>query len=204
MDINILNNSSGPNLIFANQAVFNMKFKAVVVLITIFVVVSLFAMAADVWRTKSDESYVTFEVNSTFGHVDGKIPGIEATIVFSENDLENSSFNATNQPKNLDTDNKKRDKHLRSDDYLDVERFPLIRFVSKKIEKTDQGFSVTGDLTIKETTKEITFPFTFENQGNRGIFKGKFDINRTDYHVGGQGKMAGHIIKIGVVTVVEK
>lgn len=181
-----------------------MNFKSVFILAILFAAASLFAFAADVWRTKSEESYVTFEANSTFGSVDGKIPGIEASIVFSENDLENSSFIATNQPKNLDTDNKKRDKHLRSDDYLDVEKFPLIQFVSKKIEKAEQGFSVTGDLTIKETTKEITFPFTFENQGNRGVFKGNFTINRTDFHVGGQGKMAGHNIKIGVVTVVEK
>jgi polyisoprenoid-binding protein YceI len=181
-----------------------MKIKALLSLIIVSAFVTLYALAADVWKTKSEESYVNFEVSSTFGKVHGKIPGMEAQIIFNEKDLANSSFKATNHPKNLDTDNKKRDKHLKSNDYLDVEKYPLIQFVSKKIEKTDQGFSVTGDLTIKETTKELTFPFTFDNQGSKGIFKGNFDINRTDFHVGGQGKMAGHIIHIEVVTVVEK
>ncbi|MBX9850570.1 MAG: YceI family protein [Cytophagaceae bacterium] len=159
---------------------------------------------AEAWKIKSDESYVNFSARSAFTRVHGKIPGIQGEIKFSEEDLAGSKFNASLEPASLNTENGKRDRHLKSADFLDVEKFPKIKFVSKKIEKTGNGYSVTGDLTVKDVTKEISFPFTFENQGNRGIFKGSFAINRQKYHVGGSTKLAGDNINIDITTVAEK
>jgi polyisoprenoid-binding protein YceI len=172
-------------------------------LMAIGMLITLYVFGADIWRVKSDESQIAFSARSTFTRVHGKIPGITGDIRFSENDLNGSWFNMSVEAKNLDTDNKKRDNHLRSADFLDVEKFPLIKFKSKSISKSETGFSVTGDLTIKDVTKEISFPFSFENQGSRGIFKGSFSINRREYHVGKKTRLAGDIINIDIVTVVE-
>lgn len=171
---------------------------------TLFIFVSFLVLAAEIWKTKTDESYVNFTTRGSFGKVHGKITGLNGEIKFNEQDLENSSFKAWVEAGTLDTDNKKRDKHLKSSDFLDVPKFPSIRFNSKKISKTEAGFEVTGDLTLKETTKEITFPFTFDNQGSRGVFRGSLSINRRDFNVGGKTKLAGDNIHIEVVTVVEK
>src|SRR5690554_5349493 len=107
------------------------------------VLVSLLAFAADAWKRKVEESFISFDARSAVGRVHGKIPGLQAEIKFSENDLINSSFNAWLSPEKLDTENKKRDNHLRSEDFLDVLKYPAIKFVSKKIVKTDSGFEVT-------------------------------------------------------------
>ena len=159
---------------------------------------------AEAWKIKSEESYIDFSARSTFTRVHGKIPGIQGEIKFSEDDLAGSKFNATLEPATLNTGNGKRDRHLKSADFLDVEKFPKIKFTSKKIEKSGDGYAVTGDLTIKDVTKEITFPFTFANHGNRGVFKGSFAINRREYNVGGKTKLAGDNINIDITTVAEK
>lgn len=172
-------------------------------LMAIGVLITLYVFAADVWKVKSEESHISFSAKSTFTRVHGKIRGIKGDIKFSESDLAGSRFNVSVEPKNLDTDNNKRDKHLRSADFLDVEKYSKIKFKSKKIEKTETGFSVTGDLTIKDVTKEISFPFTFENQNTNGIFRGNFAINRREYNVGSKTKLAGDIIDIEIVTLVE-
>jgi polyisoprenoid-binding protein YceI len=164
----------------------------------------VYSQSAEEWNINANESYTDFAARSAFGKVHGKIPGVNGEIVFSESDLKNSHFDTTIEPAKLNTNNGKRDKHLRSADFLDVEKYPQIKFVSKKIEKTGDGYQVTGNLTLKDVTKEIVFPFTFENQGNKGIFRGSFTINRRDYNVGGKTKLAGDAINLDIVTVVQK
>src|SRR5690606_38510675 len=110
-------------------------------LLSLCVLATLYVMAAEIWKTKTEASYVDFTGKSLIGKANGKISGIDATIKFSKDDLKNSSFTATIKPANLNTDNKKRDDHLKSADFLDVEKYPTIKFTSKKIEKTEKGFS---------------------------------------------------------------
>jgi polyisoprenoid-binding protein YceI len=156
------------------------------------------------WKIKPNESYVNFSCKSAFTRVHGKIPDITGEIKFSENDLKNSKFTATIETAKLDTDNGKRDRHLKSADFLEVEKYPQIKFISKRVDKTESGYSITGDLTIKDVTKEISFPFTFENQGNRAIFRGSFSFNRRDYHVGGKTKLAKDKVDVDIVAVGEE
>ncbi|MCB0837287.1 MAG: YceI family protein, partial [Bacteroidetes bacterium] len=69
---------------------------------------------------------------------------------------------------------------------------PKISFVSSSISKTSKGFSVTGKFTIKDVTKTVTIPFTFENQ----TFKGSLTIDRMDYHVGKNSWIMGDEVNI--------
>jgi polyisoprenoid-binding protein YceI len=106
---------------------------------TAFIFVSFLVLASQIWKTKTDESYVNFTARSTFGKVHGKIKGLQAEIKFDEKDLENSSFKAWVESGTLDTDNKKRDNHLKSPDFLDVAKYPSVKFDSRKISKTESA-----------------------------------------------------------------
>jgi polyisoprenoid-binding protein YceI len=88
----------------------------------------------------------------------------------------------------IDTGTPDRDKHLRSPDFLDVERFPEIRFRSTKIELTGgNGLRVTGDLTIRDVTKSVVMDAEFQGVahdpwgGTRAAFSATTEINREDF-----------------------
>jgi polyisoprenoid-binding protein YceI len=90
----------------------------------------------------------------------------------------------------IDTRNADRDGHLRSNDFLAIEEFPKITFVSTSARQTgDDAFELTGDLTLRGVTQSITIPFSFEGAakdpfGNQRIgFEGSTVINRKDFGV---------------------
>jgi polyisoprenoid-binding protein YceI len=96
----------------------------------------------------------------------------------------------TIQAASIDTRNEQRDGHLRSNDFLAMEEYPKITFVSTAVEQTGPtSFDVTGDLTIKGVTNSVTIPFEFEGAatdpfGNQRVgFEGSVVINRKDYGV---------------------
>lgn len=103
---------------------------------------------------------------------------------------EKSTVSLTIQVASIDTRNGQRDDHLRANDFLDVASHPTITFASTAIKHVgDTDFEVTGDLTIKGTTREITFPLEFTGSatdpfGNQRIgFEGSVVVNRKDYGV---------------------
>jgi polyisoprenoid-binding protein YceI len=125
----------------------------------------------------------------------GDLSGLSRTIVFDPASVGTSRFNVSVQTKTIDTDNGTRDNHLRKSEYFDVEKYPLMRFVSTKVTKSETGiFHITGNLTIKDVTKEVAFDFTATPSASGYSFKGEFDINRRDFHVGGSSfSMADHL-----------
>jgi polyisoprenoid-binding protein YceI len=86
--------------------------------------------------------------------VRGAFPEVEGTIVVAP-DPAASSAQAVLKTATLTTGNADRDTHLRSGDFFDVERFPTIRFASTRVQRSGDGFEVTGDLTIKDVTKPV-------------------------------------------------
>jgi polyisoprenoid-binding protein YceI len=124
--------------------------------------------------TKVRGSFNEFEGTAT---VDGENPG-------------NSSVRVTIDAASIDTRNAQRDEHLRSNDFLAMEEFPQISFVSTDIRQADETtFEVSGDLTIKGVTNRVTVPFEFEGAaqdpyGNERIgFDGSVTISRKDYGI---------------------
>jgi len=93
--------------------------------------------------------------------VRGHFAGATGTIEFDEADPTNSSVEATLDASTIDTGQAQRDGHLRSPDFLDVERFPVITFRSTRIEKAGDGFKVTGDLTIRDVTRSVVLDAEF-------------------------------------------
>jgi polyisoprenoid-binding protein YceI len=87
----------------------------------------------------------------------------------------------------VNTDNEKRDGHLKSDDFFNAEKFPKMSFVSKSMKPLGGNkYALTGDLTLRDVTKTVTFDVTYGGQINtgRGVkagFKAKTTIDRLTY-----------------------
>jgi polyisoprenoid-binding protein YceI len=122
--------------------------------------------------------------------VRGSFNQFEGSAVLDGTDLTKSTGQLTIQAASIDTRNEQRDAHLRSNDFLAMEEYPQITFVSTAVETTGPtSFDVTGDLTIKGVTNSVTIPFEFEGAatdpfGNQRVgFEGSVVINRKDYGV---------------------
>jgi polyisoprenoid-binding protein YceI len=122
--------------------------------------------------------------------VRGSFDEFAGTAVLDGANPANSRVEVTIEAASIDTRNAQRDEHLRSNDFLAMQEYPKITFASTAVRPAGETtFEVTGDLTIKGVTNEITIPFEFEGSakdpfGNQRIgFEGSVTINRKDYGV---------------------
>ncbi len=162
-------------------------------------------MLAEHWNADAANAKILFSIKGPFGTVHGNFSGLKATLQFSENDLAGSSLSATIEAKTVSTGISLRNSDLRNkEEWLDTDKYPVISFKSKKIEKTSSGYKVLGDLTLKATTKSIEIPFIFTPSGNTGVFKGEFTINREDYKIGKPGGSVGDPVSISLEVPVKK
>ena len=83
----------------------------------------------------------------------------------------------------IDTANAKRDKHLRSADFFDVERFPQITFAASSVKQSGDGTAlVEGELTVRGTSRKLSFPLRYEAEGTEAVvLRGSVPVSRTDY-----------------------
>jgi len=121
--------------------------------------------------------------------VRGSFSEFEGGAVVAE-DPTQSTAHVTIKVDSIDTRNDQRDAHLRGNDFFDMENYPEIRFASTKVEPIgDDVLRVTGDLTIKATTKPVTIDFTYTGAatdpfGNERIgFEGSVTVNRKEWGV---------------------
>ena len=124
--------------------------------------------------------------------VRGRFTDYRGTVMFVEQDPARSSVSVVIRTESIDTDNDFRDKHLRSPDFFDAEKYPLITFQSTGVEKASGGFQLTGPLTIHGVTREVTIPFTLVHgrmkdgwDNTRIGFLGSLSLNRKDFGVVG-------------------
>ena len=122
--------------------------------------------------------------------VRGSFDEFAGTAVLDGGNPGNSRVEVTIEAASIDTRNAQRDEHLRSNDFLAMQEYPKITFASTGVRQAGETtFEVTGDLTIKGVTNEITIPFEFEGAakdpfGNQRVgFEGSVTINRRDYGV---------------------
>jgi polyisoprenoid-binding protein YceI len=88
--------------------------------------------------------------------VRGEFTRVSGAVEMNEADLTKSSVVATIEAGSIQTREPARDKHLKSADFFDVEKFPTIEFRSKNVTKTSDGhFKIAGDLTLHGVTKEV-------------------------------------------------
>jgi len=119
-----------------------------------------------------DPTHTTLELgvkHMMFTTVRGRLKDVKGTIVLDETNPANSTVTVEVAAAGLDTGVADRDAHLRSADFLDVENHPAITFTSKRVDGAFQNegdeFTITGDLTIRGVSKEVTLEGTFEGTG---------------------------------------
>lgn len=112
--------------------------------------------AVEIYKIDPAHSSVGFRIRHIFTQVPGEFTKFEGTITVDRDNLEKSSTQATIDATSINTRQDKRDTHLKSGDFFQVEKYPTITFKSKSWKKTGETeFDVTGDLTIKDVTKEV-------------------------------------------------
>ena len=136
----------------------------------------------------------------------GDFTGIKGTIVFNPKDLSNSQINVSVNASTINTDNNARDKHLRKNEYFDVDKYPLITFKSSKITVSSIAgrFFVVGTITIKGIEKIIQFGFAAVSFKDGYTFSGEFEINRIDFGVGSSSFSLSDNLKVTLNIVANK
>lgn len=140
------------------------------------------------WAVDPVHSEASFTVRHLMSKVRGRFGKLEGHIKAADNPLE-SSVNVSIDPTSINTNNGQRDAHLRSADFLEVEKYPALTFVSTGIRPNGSDFLIDGDLTIKGITKPITAElevggFTPGPDGvPRAGYSASFVIDRNDYNV---------------------
>ncbi|MFO7317739.1 MAG: YceI family protein [Bacilli bacterium] len=142
------------------------------------------------WVIDKAHSEIGFEVKHMMvskvrGHFDSYDAEIEADDL---TDLTNAKISFAFDVASINTKLEDRDNHLKSADFFDAEKYPKITFQSTEIKKTgDSEYEVTGNLTIKDVTKPVTFEVEFNGKGKNpwGVevygFEAETKINREDF-----------------------
>jgi len=160
---------------------------------SILVVAFMFGMSVQAaeWNLDQVHSAVEFSVRHlAISKIKGKFKEFEAKMVFDGKAVETGSVEFTIQVASLDSDNEKRDNHLKSSDFFAAEENPTITFKSKKVSAVKDGkFQITGDMTMRGVTKEVTFDCELLGViddpwgGTRAGFSAETTINRQDFGV---------------------
>jgi polyisoprenoid-binding protein YceI len=146
-------------------------------------------MAKESWKFDPVHSNVGFSARHLMvAKVRGYFASWSGTLEIDEENPGASKVDVSIDAASIDTKEADRDKHLKSPDFLEVEKFPHITFKSTKVErKSKSDLVVTGDLTIRDTTRSVTLDVEYAGRakdpwgGERVGFSATTSINRKDY-----------------------
>jgi polyisoprenoid-binding protein YceI len=140
------------------------------------------------YKIDKAHSEAVFQVRHLVTRVRGRFDDFEGTIDYNDASPEQSKVTFTINAGSINTNEKDRDTHLRSEDFFAVEQFKTLTFVSRRIvTKGSDVYDVVGDLTIRGVTKEITLPVSHLGKmkdpwGNEKLgFEAEITLNRKDY-----------------------
>jgi polyisoprenoid-binding protein YceI len=164
------------------------------------------------WQLDRNHSSVTFSIkHMVISEVTGRFDDFDINLTSSKSDFSDAALNGTIKVKSIDTGNEGRDRHLKTDDFFNAEKFPEINFKGTSIEKLDdKNYKITGELTIRDVTKKVTWDAVLNGtltskQGTRAAWKATLAINRFDYGLKWDkltetgGLVAGDIVTITIV-----
>jgi polyisoprenoid-binding protein YceI len=142
------------------------------------------------WNIDPAHSVAEFKVkHMMIANVKGQFPKVSGVLTLDESDLTRSHVDAVIEAASIETRDAQRDTHLKSEDFLHVEKFPTLTFKSTRISLVRDGeLAVEGDLTIRGVTRKVVFsvdgptPPTKDPWGNtRVAVSATTKINRKDY-----------------------
>jgi polyisoprenoid-binding protein YceI len=161
------------------------------ILFMAFVIAGKFAAAQ--YKPVDEGSSLTFTIKNFGFNVTGRFTGLKGNIKFDPQKPTESNFDVSIDANTVNTDNGLRDHHLRESAYFNVKDYPDIHLVSTKVISRNGAFMIYGKLTIKNKTKDISFPFTAATSNESYLFKGTFKINRRDFDVGGSSAISDNL-----------
>jgi len=148
------------------------------------------ALAAPVtYKVDADHSGINFTIRHFVSNMPGLFKDFDGTIVYDKDNPVSSKVEFTVQAASIDTGNEDRDKHLRTADFFDVEKFPTMTFTSTQVKAVDKDtLEVTGDLTMHGVTKRVTIPVDFLGtvktpKSEKAGFETTFTVNRKDFGI---------------------
>ena len=143
--------------------------------------------AAGVWAIDPSHSTVGFSVRHLgLAKVRGRFGSFRGDVVVAE-DPTRSSVQVGVDVTSIDTNDAKRDEHLRANDFFDASSFPEMTFSSTSVSGAGSDWQVTGDLTIRGVTRSVTLDTTFEGTatdpwgGTRAAFTATGELDREDF-----------------------
>lgn len=160
---------------------------------------------AGTWTVDPAHSSVAFEVkHMMISTVRGHFGEFGGTLEAAEDDPSNSRIEGWVKAASIDTGNPERDAHLRSAEFFDAERHPMIRFASTRIQHVEGGtYRVAGDLTIRDVTRQVEMDATVEGAaedpwGNERVgIRVRGTIDRTEFGLTWQQRLAQGGLLVG-------
>jgi polyisoprenoid-binding protein YceI len=147
------------------------------------------------YKPTDQGSAVNFEIKNFGFNSKGSFSGLDGKITWDPKDPSKAAFDVSISAASINTDNETRDSHLKKESYFDVTTYPRIRLVSASVSGPDGSghYTFNGKLTMKSTTKDLSFRFIATPMGDDIIFKGDFTINRRDFDVGGSSTLSNNL-----------
>ena len=145
------------------------------------------------WKFDPAHSRIYFDVKHIYATVRGEFDDFSGKISIDPKNYAVTDVSMQVRVESIDTGIQQRDNHLRTADFFNAPEFPLMKFESKTVEHiSGDSYQVTGNLTIKDVTKEVTVPFTFLGVRDNPMdpkqmvagYEGKFTLDRLAYNVG--------------------
>lgn len=129
--------------------------------VLMFVLISGLSFAGSEYVLDKAHSSVSFTISHmVVSKVRGNFNDFDVKMTYDEKDVAKSKVDVVIKTASIDTRNDKRDGHLRSGDFFNVEKFPEMTFKNKKIKKEGDKYALVGDLTMNGVSREVTIPFT--------------------------------------------
>ena len=177
--------------------------KKIVLLLLFFVALAPLHAAAQQWHLDTVHTNFFFDVKHTYATVRGQFMDFSGDVYFDPDNPEKGRFDFAIKVNSVDTKVGKRDTHLRSPDFFDAAKYPLITFKSARVVSAgDNKYIVEGTLTIKDVSRDLALEFVYHGQKENPLKPGEIvagldttlTIDRLEYHVGD-----GKFYKMGVV-----
>jgi polyisoprenoid-binding protein YceI len=151
-------------------------------------VLGLTASAQTKWKLDKSHSSVRFSVSHmVVSEAEGTFKTWDGTVEHTKPDFSDAKISFTIDVASINTDNERRDNHLKSDDFFNAEKYPTIKFEGTSMKPLGNNkYELTGNLTIRDVTKQVTWNVTHGgilagSRGKKAGFKATTTINRFDY-----------------------
>ncbi len=164
---------------------------------------SILYAAPSEWEIDKVHSSIFFDIRHSLATVRGQFNRISGTLLIDPDNVSESRCDMEVEIKSVNTNNRKRDDHLLSEEFFSAEKYPMAKFQTTEVSPIkDNLFQLKGKLTIKNVTQDVVIPVHYlgekENPFNPKQlicgFEGQFTIDRLQYHVG-----TGKYYKMGVI-----